>query len=118
MNTSNTIKASVTNYKATPRKMRLLADFVRGKNAKKALAELAFVNKRHATGLSKVIASALANAQNNHNVDTNDLVISDIQVQEGVAPKRHRPASRGRAMVFRRRMSHISIELSAVEETK
>ncbi len=118
MTTTNTITASVTNYKATPRKMRLLADFVRGKNAKKALAELKFVNKRHAEGMAKVIASALANAKNNHNIDGNDLVISDIQVQEGVSPKRSRPASRGRAMVFRRRMSHIHVTLSAAQDTK
>jgi len=118
MTTTNTITASVKNYKATPRKMRLLADFVRGKNAKKALAELKFVNKRHAEGLAKVIASGVANAKNNHNIDSENLVISDIQVQEGVAMKRHRPASRGRAMVFRRRLSHIHVELSVAEDTK
>lgn len=112
MTTTDTVyRASASNYRGTPRKLRLLADFVRGKNAKKALAELAFVNKRHAEGLAKVIASAIANAKNNHDVDANDLVIDDIQVQEGKSLRRHRAGSRGRAVVFKRRLSHIEVGL-------
>lgn len=111
--------AKAANYKGTPRKLRLLADFVRGKNAKKALAELAFVNKRHADGLAKVIAAAVANAKNNFNTDAEDLIISDIQVQEGKSLKRHHPGSRGRAIVFKRRLSHIDVSLEkGVEKTK
>ena len=108
---NQTVTASVSNYRGTPRKLRLLADFVRGKNAKKALAELSFVNKRHAEGLAKVIASAIANAKQNNNMDTDDLILSDIQVQEGKSMKRHRAGSRGRALVFRRRLSHVNVVL-------
>ena len=113
---TNTVTASVSNYRGTPRKLRLLADFVRGKEAKKAVAELSFVNKRHAEGVAQVIKSALANAQNNNGVDASAWIISDIQVQEGKKMRRHRPASRGRAMVFRRRLSHIDVTLSPAQE--
>lgn len=114
--TNNTVTASVANYRGTPRKLRLLADFVRGKNAKKAVAELSFVNKRHADGLAKVIKSALANAEHNQNMDTNSLVITDIQVQEGKKMRRHRAGSRGRALVFRRRLSHVDVVLGEKQE--
>lgn len=110
------VTASVSNYRGTPRKLRLLADFVRGKNAKKAVAELAFVNKRHAEGLAKVITSAIANATNNKGMKSDNLVISDIQVQEGKKMRRHRAGSRGRALVFRRRLSHVDVTLSEKTE--
>ena len=115
--TNNTVRARVANYRGTPRKLGLLARFVRGKNAKKAVAELGFVNKRHAQALAKLIKSALANARNNQHMDTEELVISDIQVQEGKKMRRHRPGSRGRALVFRRRLSHVDITLSPQSET-
>lgn len=110
--TNQTVTAKVSNYRGTPRKLRLLADFVRGKNAKKAVAELSFVNKRHAEGVAKLIKSALANAKENKGMSVDDLVISDIQIQEGKAMRRHRAGSRGRAVVFRRRLSHMSVTLA------
>ena len=116
--TNQTVTAHVSNYRGTPRKLRLLADFVRGKNAKKAVAELSFVNKRHADGVAKLIKSALANAKENHNMSADNLVISDIQIQEGKAMRRHRAGSRGRAMVFKRRLSHMSVTLSPKQEKK
>ena len=106
-----TVRASVSNYRGTPRKLRLLADFVRGKKAQRALAELSLVNKRHAQGVAQVIKSALANARHNEGLEGEDLVISEIQVQEGKKIRRQRPASRGRAMVFRRRLSHLRVTL-------
>ncbi|MFW0871233.1 MAG: 50S ribosomal protein L22 [Patescibacteria group bacterium] len=108
--TANTTTASLQNYRATPRKVGLLADFVRGKNAKKALAELTFVNKRHAGAVRDLIASAVANS----GMDARDLTIADIQVQEGKSLRRHRAGSRGRAMAFRRRLSHIYLTLTPV----
>ena len=109
---TQTYTATANNYRGTPRKLRLLADFVRGKNAKKALAELSFVNKRHADGLAKVIASAIANAKNNFGIGADKLKIASINVQEGKSMRRYRPASRGRALPFRRRLSHINVELA------
>lgn len=108
----NTVTAKVSNYRAAPRKVRLIADFVRGKEVKKALAELSFVNKRHAAGVAKVIASAVANAKENTDLNTENLVISDIQVQEGKTMKRWRAGSNGRGLPLRKRLSHISVTLS------
>ena len=108
----NNVTAQVKNYRAAPRKVRLLADFVRGKDAQKALAELKFVNKRHAPALVKVIASALANAKENTDLDTSNLVISSIEVQEGKTMKRFRAGSNGRGLPLRKRLSHISVTLT------
>jgi len=107
-----TVTAKVTNYRAAPRKVRLLADFVRGKEAKLALAELKFVNKRHAPAMAKVIASAIANAKENTDLDVNSLIVSDIQVQEGKTMKRFRAGSNGRGLPMRKRLAHISVTLS------
>ena len=107
-----TITAQVKNYRAAPRKVRLLADFVRGKNANLAIAELTFVNKRHAPAIVKTIKSAIANAKENTDIDTSKLVITDIQIQEGKTMKRMRPGSNGRGLPLRKRLSHISITLT------
>jgi large subunit ribosomal protein L22 len=88
--------------------MGLLVDFVRGKNAKKAMAELSFVNKRHAGAIRDLIASAVANSGQ----DARNLHIADIQVQEGKSLRRHRAGSQGRAVVFRRRLSHVNVALA------
>ena len=109
---NNTVTAKVSNYRAAPRKVRLIADFVRGKSAKKALAELQFVNKRHAPAIAKVIASAVANAKENTDLNADELIISKIQVQEGKTMKRYRAGSNGRGLPLRKRLSHISVELS------
>lgn len=114
----NTVTAKVSNYRAAPRKVRLLADFVRGKDAKKALAELTFVNKRHSEAVAKLISSAIANAKENTDLDTNNLVISSIEVQEGKTMKRYRPGSNGRGLPLRKRLSHISITLAEKSSTK
>ena len=105
-------RAEVKNYRGTPRKVRLLADMVRGKNAKRAIAELSFTNKRHAVGVAKAIQSAVANAVNNKNINPHDLVVSDIQVSEGKAMRRFRAGSRGMAHRFKRRLSHIEVTVS------
>ena len=110
-------QAKLTNFRATPRKMRLLADFVRGKTVKKALAELKFVNKRHAEAMAKLIASARANAKNNVGLGDN-LVISEATVQEGQRMKRHRAGSMGRANPFKKRLSHVSISVAEAAALK
>ncbi len=107
-----TVTANVKNYRAAPRKVRLLADFVRGKDANKALAELQFVNKRHAPAIAKAIASAIANAKENTDMDTKNLVISSIEVQEGKTMKRFRAGSNGRGLPMRKRLSHIHVTLT------
>ncbi len=105
------VKASIKNFRTTPRKARLIADFVRGKNVKKAIAELSFLNKKASDEFIKLINSAVANAENNFSIKSDDLFIETIFVDEGKALKRHRSASNGRASAFRRRLSHINLTL-------
>ena len=105
------IKASIKNYRSTPRKARLLADFVRGKNVQKAIAELKFTNKKASEGLVKLLKSAIANAENNHSV-SGPLFIKEIRVDEGIKMKRYRAGSNGRALPFKRRLSNISVILA------
>jgi large subunit ribosomal protein L22 len=106
------IKSSIKNFRSTPRKARLIADFVRGKNAKKAIVELSFLNKKASDGFVKLINSALANASNNFSMNTDSLFIESITVDEGKALKRHRAGSNGRALPFKRRLSHINLILA------
>ena len=103
------VSAQVKNYRGTPRKVRLLADLVRGKNAKRAIAELSFTNKRHAQAVAKAIQSAVANAVNNMNMDPHTLKVTDISVSEGKAMRRFRAGSRGMALRFKKRLSHINV---------
>ena len=105
------VKASIKNFRSTPRKARLIADFVRGKDVSVALAELKFVNKKAAKGFMDLIKSAVANAENNFSLDSKDLFIKSVQVDEGKALKRHRAGSNGRALPFKRRLSHINLTL-------
>jgi len=105
------MKAELKNYQQSPRKVRLLADLVRGMDANRALAELSFMPQRAAIAVSKLVSSALANAQNNFKVDTDGLVIKTITVDEGKTLKRYRPRSRGMANPIRRRSSIIKIML-------
>ncbi len=107
------IKASVKNLRSTPRKARLIADFVRGKNVNKAIAELTFLNKKAAEAFIKLLKSGTANAKNNHSIKNNNLYIKSIEVREGMKMKRHRAGSNGRALPFRRRLSNISIVLTS-----
>jgi large subunit ribosomal protein L22 len=106
------VKSSIKNFRSTPRKARLIADFVRGKNAEKAITELEFLNKKAADGFVKLINSALANAENNFSIEKNSLFIESITVDEGKALKRHRAGSNGRALPFKRRLSHVNLVLA------
>jgi large subunit ribosomal protein L22 len=105
-------------YKAThrfarisARKVRPLADLVRGKYADDALDILRYMPQRGARMLEKVIKSALGNAEEKRTSNVKDLVIVDCRVDGGPMFKRIRPQSRGMAYVIRKRTSHISVEL-------
>ena len=104
------MKAVLKNYRQSPRKVRLIADLVRGKKVKDALATLRFVDKRAAGPFAKVISSAAANAtQAGKNADT--LTIKKVTVDKGVTYKRFIPRARGSASRINRRNSHITVEL-------
>ena len=104
------MKAILKNYRQSPRKVRLIADLVRGKSVSDALATLNFVDKRAAGPFAKVIKSAVANAKDHgKNIDT--LFIKRVAVDKGDVMKRFMPRARGSASRINKRNSHISVEL-------
>ncbi len=108
------MKATLSNYRQPPRKVRLLADYLRGKKVADALVELKFIGKKASSPIAKLINSAVANARSN-NQEESDLFIKTIKVDKGVVMRRFMPRARGRATPLRHRTSHINIELAKVE---
>jgi large subunit ribosomal protein L22 len=104
------MKAILKNYRQSPRKVRLIADLVRGKKVADALTTLRFVDKRAAGPFAKVIASAVANAKN-LGADETKLFIKAVAVDKGTVLKRSMPRARGSASRINKRNSHISVEL-------
>ena len=104
------MKARLKNYRQSPRKVRLVANLIRGKSISRALTVLSFLEKKSAVPIKKLIESALSNAEN-QGVKKNGLVISDVQVDAGFSFIGYRARARGRAAPIRRRSSHINITL-------
>jgi large subunit ribosomal protein L22 len=104
------MKAILKNYRQSPRKVRLIADVIRGKKVTDALNMLKFVDKRAAGPFTKVVASALANAVQ-AGKDPARLVIKKVAVDKGTVLKRFMPRARGSASRINKRNSHISVEL-------
>lgn len=111
------MKAVLKNYRQSPRKVRLIADLVRGKRVPAALASLQFIDKRAALPFAKVIRSAAANGIQKGN-EIQNLVIERVSVDKGVTYKRFMPRARGSASRINRRNCHISVELKAVPQKK
>ena len=104
------MKAILKNYRQSPRKVRLVADVVRGKNITNALAALRFIDKRAAGPFAKVIESAVVNAV--QAVKSPDrLFVKKVAVDKGMVMKRFMPRARGSASRINKRNSHISVEL-------
>jgi large subunit ribosomal protein L22 len=101
--------AKLSNYRQAPRKVRLLADLVRGKSAARALMLLETLPKRASAPMAKLIRSAVANA---NGASAADLYISKIAVNGGIVFKRMMPRARGRGAQILKRTSHVTIELS------
>ena len=106
------MKAILSNYKQTPRKVRLIADLIRGKSVPDALAELSSLNKRGGRAFKKLLLSAVANAKTTKNLREENLMIRFVAVTKGVVLKRFMPVARGSAHPIRHRRSHIRLELS------
>ncbi|MEX0917221.1 MAG: 50S ribosomal protein L22 [Candidatus Paceibacterota bacterium] len=111
------MKATLKNYRQAPRKVRLLADLVRGKSVERALMELSFVSKKAAEPFSKLISSAVANAKEAEGKGEKDLFIKTIRVDEGVTFERFRARARGVAAPIKKRSSHIYVELSEIKNS-
>ncbi|MCR4306512.1 MAG: 50S ribosomal protein L22, partial [Candidatus Yonathbacteria bacterium] len=108
--------AILKNYRQSPRKVRLVADFLRGKNVSIALQEVNFITKRASHPIKKLIESAAANAKENFGIEKEDLVIKEIQVNKGFTLKRSLPRAFGRASAIHKHSSHVSIILDIVNK--
>ncbi len=104
-------EAKLTMLRSTPRKTRLVADLIRGKNVAEAESILRFTERRVALPILKLLKSAKANAVNNHDMFEDSLFVSSILVDAGPTLKRSLPRARGRADMLRKRTSHIVIVL-------
>lgn len=109
------MKAELKNYRQSPRKVRLVADLVKGLSVQEALTELDFLAKRAALPLKKLIQSAVANAINNGNQKESELIIRNITVDKGITLKRHMPVSRGSAHPIHKHTSRVIVTLSNSE---
>lgn len=113
--------ARLKNIPYSPRKMRLVADLIRGKNVEEALNILKFQNKRaYATVLEKLLETAIHNYRliNEENrIDESELFIKKLLVDNGRQLKRLRPAPQGRAYRVRKRSNHITLEIDVLEES-
>lgn len=106
------ITASLKNYRISPRKVRLVADMIRGKNAILAKTILTNASKKAKHPLHDLLDSAIANALHNHKIDVENLFVQEIRVDQGFVMKRSMPVSRGSAHPIKKRTSHVSIILA------
>ena len=102
-------RAKARYVRVTPRKARRVVDLIRGLPADQAKAALAFAPQSASGPIGKVLASAVANAENNHNLNPASLYVSEAYVDEGPTMKRFRPRAQGRAYRIRKRTSHITV---------
>mgnify|MGYP003490085119 CR=1 FL=1 len=107
----NEAKATLKNYRQSPRKVRVVADLVRGKRVEDALITLTYTTKRATDPLSKLLSSAIANAKN-LSMPTEKLIVKEISVDGGAILYRRLPKSRGIATPIRKRTSHVTITLA------
>lgn len=106
------VSATAKYVKVSPQKVRLVADQVRGKNAQEATDLLKITNKRASSPITKVILSAIANAENNYNLKKSGLVIDSLKIDQGPTLKRFQPRARGAANRVLHRTCHINVVLS------
>ena len=111
---TNEARATLNSYRQSPRKVRVVADLIRGKKVEDAMLTLTFTTKRASKPLEKLLALPVANAKN-PSLPLENLVVKRISVDGGDILYRRRPRSRGMANPIRKRTSHINIVLEAVE---
>lgn len=112
------VRAYIKGVDQTPRKVSLIAGLVRGRSVADALVILEHTPKRAALVVKKAIASAQANAVNTHGLDGKTLEIKTLSVTTGPRLRRFKPASRGRALPFQKKSSHILVEVAGIEKPK
>lgn len=113
----NEAKATLSNYRQSPRKVRLTADLIRGKKIEDAIATLGFVPKRSALPIKNLLVSALANAKD-LSVGVENLIVKEIKVDAGSTLYRRRPRSKGMSNPIRKRTSHVKVTLGPSTSSK
>src|ERR1700742_2938864 len=111
----NEAQAITRNLRVSPQKLNLLAQLIRGKKVASALADLEFSRKRAAKDVRKCLESAIANAENNHQLDVDDLVVAQAHVGKGLVIKRFHARGRGRSGKILKPFAHLTIVVREVE---
>ena len=107
----NEARATLRYTRISARKVKIVADLIRGKNVDEALAIVKFTPKASSEVIEKLLKSAIANAENNHDMKHENLYVAEIYANQGPTLKRIRPAAKGSAVRIRKRTSHITIVL-------
>src|ERR1700685_3498640 len=110
----NEAKATTRMLRVSPQKLNLLAQLIRGKKVATALADLEFSRKRIARDVRKCLESAIANAENNHDLDVDDLVVVEAHVGKSLVIKRHESRGRGRMGAITKPFAHLTIVVREV----
>ena len=112
----NEAMAKTRMLRTSPQKLNLVAAMIRGKKVEKALTDLTFSNKRVAADVKKCLQSAIANAENNHNLDVDELIVAEAYVGKNLTMRRGRPRARGRFGALKKPFSELTIKVRQVEE--
>lgn len=112
----NEAMAKLRMLRTSPQKLNLVAGLIRGKKVDRALTDLTFSNKRVAQDVKKCLQSAIANAENNHNLDVDELIVAEAYVGKNMTLKRGRPRARGRFGKILKPFAEITILVRQVEE--
>ena len=110
--------AKLRMLRTSPQKLNLVAQLIRGKKVEKALADLTFSKKRIAQDVKKCLQSAIANAENNHELDVDDLIVAEAYVGKNLTLKRGRPRARGRFGKIMKPFSQLTIKVKQVAQVE
>lgn len=112
----NEAMAKIRMLRTSPQKLNLLAQLIRGKKVEKALADLTFSKRRISDDVRKCLQSAIANAENNHNLDVDSLIVAEAYVGKNMVMKRGHPRARGRYGRIMKPFSELTIKVRQIEE--
>jgi large subunit ribosomal protein L22 len=113
----NEAQAVLRMVRTSPRKLNLVAQLIRGKKVSVALADLEFSRRRIAGAVRKTLQSAIANAENNHQLDVDNLVVAEAHVGKALVMKRYQPRARGRVGRIEKPFSNLTVVVREVEES-
>jgi large subunit ribosomal protein L22 len=103
--------ARLSHARITPRKARIIANLIRGKQVARAIDDLRFLHKSGAKQFFKLLVSAVANAEDTGDVNVDKLVVSDVQIDKAGVMRRYLPRAHGRATPIRKQLAHVSVQL-------